>query len=126
MIHGLRESWKKLASVDDMQKPVEIDETFFDGSYSNRRKEKKNTKPKIVVVDVKNRSTNKIATEPVSETTAIRLTHFVDEYMDKNAKKYTDENRVYVVLSNHESVRHPVGKYVREWPIRTDSNPSGL
>ena len=113
MIHRLRESWKKLAGVDKMDDPVEIDEAFFGGSDSNRHEDEKGTKPKTAVVGARDRSTNKITAKPVPETTKARLEHFVDTHVDKDTKKYTDENRAYAGLKNHESVNHSVGEYVR-------------
>lgn len=47
------------------------------------------------------------------ETTKARLGHFIETYVDDNAKKYTDENRAYAGLSNHESCNHPVGQWMR-------------
>ena len=113
MIHRLRESWKQLAGVDGMDGPVEIDEAFFGGSDSNCHKDKKGTKLKKAVVGVKDCTTNKIAAKPVPETTKARLEDFIDGHVNKDAKKYTDENRAYAGLSNHESVNHSVGEYVR-------------
>ena len=62
---------------------------------------------------IKDRVTNKISAQPVSETTMIRLENFIDSKTTKEAKKYTDENVSYSNLQNHESVRHSVGEYVR-------------
>lgn len=47
------------------------------------------------------------------ETTAARLGHFIDTHVDGAAKKYTDENRAYAGLANHESCNRLVGAYVR-------------
>ncbi|MDE0265805.1 MAG: IS1595 family transposase [Thaumarchaeota archaeon] len=113
MIHRLRESWKKLAGVDGMTGPVEIDEAFFGGSDKNRHADKKGTKPKTAVVGVKDRTTNKVAAAPVPETTKARLGHFINTHVDKGAKKYTDENRAYAGLPNHESCNHSTGQWVR-------------
>ncbi|MDE0267268.1 MAG: IS1595 family transposase [Thaumarchaeota archaeon] len=113
MVHRLRESWKKLAGVDGMTGPVEIDEAFFGGSDKNRHADKKGTKPKTAVVGVKDRTTNKVAAAPVPETTKARLEHFIEGHVNDGAKKYTDENRAYSGLSNHESCNHSVGAYVR-------------
>ena len=89
MVHRLRESWKHLAGVDEMDGPVEIDESYFGGSDSNRHKDKKGTKPKTAVVGVKDRSTNKVTAKPVPETTKARLEHFIGEHVNDTAKKYT-------------------------------------
>lgn len=113
MIHRLRESWKKLAGVDGMQGPVEIDEAFFGGLEKNKHANRKGVKSKTAVVGIRDRPTNKITVAPVPETTKIRLESFVDKHVKKDAKKYTDENHAYTGLTNHESVRHTVGEYVR-------------
>ncbi|MCE2497757.1 MAG: IS1595 family transposase [Nitrosopumilaceae archaeon] len=113
MVHRLRESCKKLAGVDEMEGPVEIDESYFGGSDSNRHRDKKGTAKKTAVVGVKDRTTNKIAAKPVPETTKARLEHFIEGHVNDTAKKYTDENPAYGSLSNHESCNHSVGQYVR-------------
>ena len=113
MIHRLRESWKSLAGVDKMDGPVEIDEAFFGGSEKNRHADKKGTKTKTAVVGMKDRTTNKITAKPVPETTKARLEDFIDKNASKSAKKYTDENRAYSGLTNHESCNHSTGQYVR-------------
>ena len=69
MVHRVREPRKKLAGVDRMDGPVEIDEVFFGGPDSNKHKDKRGTKPKTAVAGVKDRSTNRIAAKPVPETT---------------------------------------------------------
>ena len=113
MVHRLRESWKSLAGVEKMDGPVEIDEVYLGGLEKNKHKSKKGKKDKTAVVGVKDRSTNKITAKPVPETTKARLEGFIDSKVNDSAKKHTDENRAYNALSNHESVKHSVGEYVR-------------
>ena len=110
LVHRLRESWKTLAGVDSMTGPVEIDEVYLGGLEKNKHKEDKHKKEKIAVVGIKDRATNKISAQPVPETTMMRLENFIES---KDSVKYTDENPSYNRLSNHESVRHSVGEYVR-------------
>ena len=65
------------------------------------------------MVGIKNRKTNTIRAKPVPETTAARLGKFVKDNASKESKKYTDDNKAYADLENHETVRHSVGEYVR-------------
>ena len=118
LVHRLRESWKTLAGVDSMTGPVEIDEVYLGGKEKNRHADKKQPhsqggKNKTAVVGIKDRATNKISAQPVPETTMLRLENFIESKTSKDSVKYTDENPSYNRLSNHESVRHSVGEYVR-------------
>ena len=118
LVHRLRESWKTLAGVDSMTGPVEIDEVYLGGKEKNRHADKKQSGGQggsnmTAVVGIKDRATNKISAQPVPETTMPRLENFIESKTVKTAKKYTDENPSYNRLSNHESVRHSVGEYVR-------------
>ena len=118
MVHRLRESWKTLAGVEQMEGPVEIDEVYLGGREKNKHADRKRPGSqggagKTAVVGVRDRATNKITAQPVPETTKARLGKFVESNVKGSAKKYTDENKAYADLSNHESIKHSVGEYVR-------------
>ena len=68
---------------------------------------------KTVVVGIKDREIGVIRAVPVPETTAARLVEFVGTAADPDFKKFTDGNRAYSDLKNHQTVNHGDGKYVR-------------
>ncbi|MYD58397.1 MAG: IS1595 family transposase [Cenarchaeum sp. SB0678_bin_8] len=117
MVQRLRESWKELAGVDKMEGPVEIDEVYIGGIEKNKHADKKQAGSqgdanKVAVIGIKDRKTGTIRAKPVPETTATRLGEFIEDSVEAGAKTYTDENRAYAGLSNHETVKHSVGEYV--------------
>ena len=107
-----------LAGIDNMEDPVEIDEAYFGGKEPNKHECKKTPHSqgganKTSVVGIKDSATNRISAQPVSEITQACLTEFIDNHAVRGSKKYTDENRAYQGLNNHEAVKHSVGEYVR-------------
>ena len=88
-------------------------ETYIGGKEKNKHKNKKGKTKKTAVVGIKDRATGRIAAVPVPETTAARLEHFVETHIERGAKAYTDGNKAYDGLENHETVNHSVGEYVR-------------
>lgn len=113
MMQRIRESWKTLAGSEKMQGPVEIDEMYAGGSESNKHKDKKGKVKKAIIVGIKDRKSNKITTQIVPEATKARLEDFIEKNVNSDSKKYTDENPSYSDLTNHESVKHSAGEYVR-------------
>lgn len=109
----LREAWKSIANKSGMAGPVEIDETYIGGLEKNKHKDKKGKSKKVAVVGIKDRATGHITAKPVPETTKARLEHFVEGHVDDAAIKYTDDNPAYGGLTNHETVNHSTGEYVR-------------
>ena len=61
---------------------------------------------KTAVVGIKDRATGTVRAVPVPETTAARLEDLIESDIVKGAKVYTDENKAYGSLHNHETVNH--------------------
>ena len=104
--------------------PVEADETYLGGKRKNmsnrKRKELAGTGRgavgKTAVVGTKDRATNAIAATPVPATDIPHVAGFVARQTKPGAKVYTDDAKVYGVLSahfEHESVNHSAHEYVR-------------
>lgn len=113
VLHRLRKSLESLVGKDKMKGPVEVDETYIGGLEKNKHADKKRKSKKTIVVGIKDRSTGEIRTRIVPEATAARLTQFIEENVEQGAKIYTDENRAYNNLENHETVNHSKGEYGR-------------
>ena len=113
LMHRLRESWHTISGPDLMSGPVEVDEVYLGGREKNKHADKKGKRGKTAVVGIKDRKTGTIRATPVPETTAARLTEFVESNIAKGAKVFTDENRAYCALENHETVNHGDGECVR-------------
>ena len=62
---------------------------------------------------IRDRATSTVRVVPVPETTAARLENFVEFNIVKGAKVFTDENKAYGSLDNHETVNHKEEEYVR-------------
>ncbi len=119
MLHRIREAW---TTGDDIPfgGPVEVDETYFGGKRKNmsnaKRKELtgRGAVGKTAVVGMKDRETNMVRAEVVTETDSETLQDFVECNTDANATVYTDDARAYKGMDRlHESVRHSVGEYVK-------------
>ena len=122
MLHRIREAWGEDGDEEPFDGPVEVDETYFGGKRKNmsnaKRKELAGTGRgavgKTAVVGMKDRDTNQVRAEVVTETDAETLQDFVEENTEEDATVYTDDAAAYRgVERDHEAVRHSVSQYVR-------------
>ena len=118
MLQRIRESWAR-ETQETFSGPVEVDETFVGGKEGNKHSDKKlragrGTVGKAAVVGAKDRATGKVSAAVVESTDAKTLQGFVADQVEPEATVYTDENRAYQGLPNHETVNHSVGEYVKE------------
>ena len=124
MLHRIRQAWA-VDDDDQFDGPVEVDESYFGGRRENmslaKRKELaedgagRGAVGKTAVVGIKDRDTNEVRAEVVTDTTGETLQGFVRENAEPGATVYTDEHRSYRGLAAdfaHESVNHSVGEYV--------------
>ncbi len=124
MLHRIREAW---AEDDDerFDGPVEVDEAYFGGKRENmtnaQRKALREAGAgrgavgKTAVVGIRDRATNEVRAEVVTDTTAATLKGFVRENTEAGAILYTDEATAYKGMGEfkHEAVNHSDDEYVR-------------
>ena len=116
MAQRLREAWSGPEAV--MVGPAEADESYFGGKEKNKHSDKKQrlgrgTVGKTAVAGIRDRATNQVRAQVVPGTDAETLQGFVTEHVAEGATVYTDENRAYQGLPNHETVNHSVSEFVR-------------
>jgi len=64
------------------------------------------------VVGIKGRQTNKVKAQVVPNTKKPTLQGYVKDDIEPGAETFTDDNRSYTGLENHQTVCHSVGEYV--------------
>ena len=121
MLHRIREAWDD-DDGEPFDGPVEVDETYMGGKRKNmsnaKRKELAGTGRgavgKTAVIGMKDRDTNQVRAEVITETDGETLQDFVEENTEEDATVYTDEARAYKGIEReHEAVKHSVSEYVR-------------
>lgn len=73
MLHRIREAMRTMAADDAMSGPVEVDEVYVGGREKNKHADKKGRDKKVAVAGIRDRKTGRVATAPVPETTAARM-----------------------------------------------------
>ena len=122
MMHRIREAWGEEDDEEPFDGPVEVDETYMGGKRKNmsnaKRKELAGTGRgavgKTAVIGMKDRATNQVRAEVITETDGETLQDFVEENTEEDATVYTDEAAAYKRIErDHEAVKHSVSEYVR-------------
>ena len=117
MAHRIREALE--AQGHKFDGPVEADETYMGGKEGNKHVSKKlragrGAVGKTAVAGVKDRATNRVKTQVVTDTKKETLQGFVHKHTPESATVYTDEAAAYRGLNRrHVAVAHSVGEYVR-------------
>ena len=103
--------------------PVEVDETYMGGKYSNMHKSRKprmmgaGAQDKTPVVGVRERATGKVKAKVAERVSGVLLRGMVEESVEEGSTVYTDQNRGYIGLKKknykHQSVNHSVGEYIK-------------
>ena len=119
LAHRLREAWQSDGG-EMFAGPVEVDETYIGGKRKNMSKAKRKQLKgrgavgKVAVAGAKDRATNRVSAQAVSETDGETLQGFVAGRAAPEATVYTDDAGAYHGLPfDHEAVRHSAGEYVR-------------
>ena len=122
MLHRIREAWGDDDGEEPFDGPVEVDETYIGGKRKNMSNMKRKALAgtgrgavgKTAVIGMKDRATNQVRAEVITETDGETLQGFVEEHTEEDATVYTDEAKAYKGIEReHEAVKHSVSEYVR-------------
>ena len=120
MLHRIREAWDDTERRLRFDGEVEVDEAYFGGKESNKRKHLRRTDGargtigKAAVIGAKERGSNQITAAAIPDTTGRTIHTFVNRAATTGATIYTDESAAYHHLHRrHHRVNHSAGEYVR-------------
>ena len=122
MLHRIREAWGDDDGEEPFDGPVEVDETYVGGKRKNMSNAKRKALAgtgrgavgKTAVIGMKDRATNEVRAEVITDTGGETLQDFVEENTEEDATVYTDEAKAYKGIDReHEAVKHSISEYVR-------------
>ena len=134
MLHRIREAWGEDDGEDPFDGPVEVDEAYIGGKRNNMSNAERKALPgtgrgavrKMAVVGMKDRATNEVRAEVITENDAETLQDFVEENTEEDATVYTDEAAAYKGIDReHEAVKHSISEYIRGHAHTTGWSRSG-
>jgi len=112
ILHRLRIAWLR-HTLEPFVGPIEVDETLVGGKDKNRHRDKRGTIDKAIVAGIRDRSTGQVVAQVVSRADGATLRPYVIGNLVEGGEVYSDESPAYKGLSNHSSVCHSRGEYVR-------------
>ena len=122
LAHRIRKAFDEQQNAKFVS-PVEVDETYMGGKYSNMHKSKKprmsgaGAQDKVPVVGIRERETGKVKARGTERVSGVLLRGIVQESVEEGAMVYTDQNVSYkgLIKKNykHESVNHSAGEYIK-------------
>ena len=118
MLHRIREAWA-LETPGGFTGPVEADEAFFGGKAKNMHRWQRDQLTgrggvdKMAVIGLKDRATKRVRATVVGKVQAPMLRGYVVKHTEPEATLYTDGEPAHAGRSNHDSVKHSAGEYVR-------------